>query len=101
MLSSPVRNSTASWLFEKLRELRLHRGLSQEAFAEEAQISYKYYQALEAGRKVDLRLSTVERLARAHGLEVWELLVPHAAAPAVAESPAKYRTLPRRRSQKR
>jgi transcriptional regulator with XRE-family HTH domain len=51
--------------------------LTQEAFAESASISYKYYQAVEAGRKPDLRLSTLERLAKAHGLEVWELLSPN------------------------
>lgn len=66
----------------------MYRGLTQEAFAEEAQISYKYYQAVEAGRKIDLRLSTLERFAAAHGLEVWELLLPTGSVPAVAEPPA-------------
>jgi hypothetical protein len=37
---------------------------------------YMYYQAVEAGRKRDLRLSTLERLAAAYGLEVYELLTP-------------------------
>jgi len=45
-------------------------------FAESAGMSYKYYQAIEAGRKPDLRLSTLERLAKDHGLEVCELLSP-------------------------
>ncbi len=61
-------------LLKRLRQLRLRRGLTQEAFAEQAGFSYKYYQAVEAGRKRDLRLSTLERLAQAHGLEVWQLL---------------------------
>ena len=39
-------------------------------------MSYKYYQAVEAGRKADLRLSTLERLATAYGLEVYQLLAP-------------------------
>jgi transcriptional regulator with XRE-family HTH domain len=51
-------------------------GLTQEAFAERAGMSYKYYQAVEAGRKEHLRLSTLERLAQAYGLEVYELLSP-------------------------
>ena len=51
-------------------------GLTQEAFAELSGISYKYYQAVEAGRKRELRLSTLERLASAYDLEVWELLAP-------------------------
>ncbi|HVS53002.1 MAG TPA: helix-turn-helix transcriptional regulator [Opitutaceae bacterium] len=69
----------------RIRELREQRGLTQEAFAEEAEISYKYYQAIEAGRKIDLRISTLERLAKAHGLEVWELLLPQMPAGAVGE----------------
>jgi transcriptional regulator with XRE-family HTH domain len=81
-------------LIDRVRELREQRGLTQEAFAEEAQISYKYYQAIEAGRKVDLRLSTLERLARAHGLDVWELLLPQPSGTAVGEAPAKYRKTP-------
>lgn len=37
--------------------------------AEQAGFSYKYYQAIEAGRKRELRLSTLDRLAKAHGME--------------------------------
>lgn len=50
--------------------------MTQEAFAERAGMSYKYYQAVEAGRKVELRFSTMERLAAAYGIELWELLAP-------------------------
>lgn len=39
-------------------------------------MSYKYYQAVEAGRKLELRFSTLERLAGAYGIELWELLAP-------------------------
>ena len=63
-------------LIPRLRELRERRGLTQEAFAEKAGFSYKYYQAIEAGRKRELRLSTLDRLAAAHGLECWQLLHP-------------------------
>jgi transcriptional regulator with XRE-family HTH domain len=77
--------STVEHLLERIRSLRLERGLTQEAFAEKAQISYKYYQAIEAGRKIDLRLSTLERLARAHNLELWELLLPQMPRHAAAE----------------
>lgn len=52
----------------------LERGWTQAEFAERISMSYKYNQAVEAGRKLDLRLSTLIRLADAHGLEVWELL---------------------------
>ena len=63
-------------LTARLRELRVSRGLTQEAFAETAGFSYKYYQSIEAGRKREVRLSTLDRLAQAHGIETWELLHP-------------------------
>jgi transcriptional regulator with XRE-family HTH domain len=71
-----VAKSTLKHLLKRLRQLREANGLSQEAFAERSGISYKYYQAVEAGRKCELRLSTLERLAQAYGIEVWELLAP-------------------------
>lgn len=63
-------------LLIRLKQLRKAHDLTQEQFAEKAGMSYKYYQAVEAGRKPDLRLSTLERLANAYGLEVYELLSP-------------------------
>jgi len=63
-------------LLKRLKTLRKEQGLSQERFAELAGISYKYYQHIESGRKPDLRLSTLERLAAAYGLGVWQLLLP-------------------------
>lgn len=60
----------------RLRELRAQHGLTQERFSELAGISYKYYQALEAGRKADPRLSTLERVARVYSIGVHELLAP-------------------------
>jgi transcriptional regulator with XRE-family HTH domain len=49
-------------------------GLTQEAFAEKFGFSYKYYQKIESGRKKQIWLETVERLAKAFGLEVSQLL---------------------------
>ena len=74
-------DKTLRLLLEKLRQLRRISGLTQEQFSEAAGLSYKYYQAVEAGRKRELRLSTLERMARAHGLEVWELLTPVKTSP--------------------
>jgi transcriptional regulator with XRE-family HTH domain len=71
-----VEGKTLGILLRRLRELRKRHGLSQEAFAEKAGMSYKYYQAVEAGRKRDLRLSTLEKLAAAYRIEVWQLLSP-------------------------
>lgn len=63
-------------LLWRLKALREERGWTQEKFAEHAGMAYKYYQAVEAGRKRELRLSTLERLARGHEMEVWQLLTP-------------------------
>ena len=60
--------------------MRAINRITQEQFAEKAGFSYKYYQAIEAGRKPDLRLSTLERLAKACGLELHELFAPQLGA---------------------
>jgi transcriptional regulator with XRE-family HTH domain len=59
-----------------LKQLRAAHCYTQEAFAEKANFSYKYYQAIESGRQRDVQLSTLECFARAYGLEVHELLGP-------------------------
>jgi transcriptional regulator with XRE-family HTH domain len=61
-------------LLKRLKRLRTQAGLTQEQFAERAGISYKYYQQIESGRKADLRLSTLERLANAHRIKLSSLL---------------------------
>lgn len=71
-----METETVQRLLGRLKALRVESGLTQEEFAEKSGISYKYYQAVEAGRKKDLRLSTLDRLATAHGLEAWQLLLP-------------------------
>jgi transcriptional regulator with XRE-family HTH domain len=97
MPSRFLKNLTA-----RIRHLREQRGQTQEEFAEHAQISYKYYQTIEAGRRVDLRVSTLERLANAHGLELWELLLPHRGEPGVSEGKqARYGKTTRRTKRKK
>ncbi|WP_309400021.1 helix-turn-helix domain-containing protein [Cerasicoccus maritimus] len=63
-------------LAERLKSLRLSAKLTQEGVAEMASLSYKHYQSLEAGRKKDVKLSSLVQLARAFELEPWELLYP-------------------------
>ena len=75
---------------DRVRQLREERGLTQEAFAERAGLKYKHYQAIEAGRKIDFRISTLEKLAKACGLDPYELLLPENLISAVAEVQAKY-----------
>jgi transcriptional regulator with XRE-family HTH domain len=64
----------AKRLLARVKSVRESLGLSQEKFAENAGMTYKYYQHVEAGRKRDLRLSTLQKLAHACGVELSELL---------------------------
>jgi transcriptional regulator with XRE-family HTH domain len=83
-----VANPTLKRLLSRLKQLRDLHGLTQEQFAESSGISYKYYQAVEAGRKRELRLSTLERLAAAYSIEVWQLLSPACPQSRVPQRPA-------------
>jgi transcriptional regulator with XRE-family HTH domain len=62
------RPEEALFLAKRLRALRKQAGLSQEGLAEHAGISYKMYQSYEAGRRWNLRLSSILKLAAIHGL---------------------------------
>jgi transcriptional regulator with XRE-family HTH domain len=59
----------------RLRELRKQAGLTQEAFAERAKFSYKYYQGIERGQWTNLRLRTLEKLAKGYGITLAELFI--------------------------
>jgi len=63
-------------LMMRLKELRKIHDVTQEEFSEITGFSYKFYQLIEIGKKNDLRLSSLERLAKAYGIEVHELLAP-------------------------
>lgn len=91
-----MANDTATRLLARVKELREARGLSQEAFAEKAGLGYKYYQHVESGRRRDLRLSTLEKLAVACGLKLWELLNLDVSPLTLAQDPPKneFRTPP-------
>jgi transcriptional regulator with XRE-family HTH domain len=67
---------TSKFIRKRLKDLRKASGLTQERFAELAGISYKYYQEVEAGRKTELRISTIEKMAKAYHLKVYQLLSP-------------------------
>lgn len=71
-MESPIPNR----LLKRVRALREQMGLTQEGFAERAGLSYKYFQAVERGRKADLRLSTIIKLATGLEIEVWQLFGP-------------------------
>ena len=44
--------------------------------AEVVGFEFKFYQKLEGGRKPQIKIETVERLAKPFGLEVWQILAP-------------------------
>jgi len=70
---TPASTSLAK-LAQRLRELRQRHGLTQEEAAGVCGISYKFYQQIEANRKKQIWLETVERLAAGYGLAAQELL---------------------------
>jgi transcriptional regulator with XRE-family HTH domain len=69
-----VPQDITDFVLKRLKALRRKHGLTQEQFSEMSGIAYKYYQQLEAGRKRDLRLSTLQRISTAYGIEVHQLL---------------------------
>jgi transcriptional regulator with XRE-family HTH domain len=71
------KSTTGKPLIARLRELRKRHALTQEKFSELSGVAYKYYQLIEGGHRVDLRLSTLEKLAKAYGIGVHELLAPN------------------------
>lgn len=83
-----MANETAKRVLTRVKELREALSLSQEAFAERAGLKYKHYQSMEAGRKTDIRFSTLEKLSKACGLELWQLL-NFEVMPKVSEDPPK------------
>jgi NTP pyrophosphatase (non-canonical NTP hydrolase)/DNA-binding XRE family transcriptional regulator len=98
---SPVVKNLAQRLLARVKQRREGLGLTQEAFAEKAGLGYKYYQHVEAGRRRDLRLSTIEKLAKACELKLWELMEVDAPLPLVAEADTSTdRARPARRSAK-
>ena len=98
---SAVANETAKRLLARVKEIRVAFGLSQEAFAERAGLKYKYYQHLEAGRKRDVRLSTLLKLAKACRLELWDLLNFQAEPAILAEPEPPAAGKPARRPRRR
>jgi transcriptional regulator with XRE-family HTH domain len=63
-------------LIARLRELRKRHSLTQEKLSEISGVAYKYYQLIESGKRIDLRLSTLGKLAGAYGIGVHELVAP-------------------------
>lgn len=71
-----AKSVTGKILIARLRELRKRHSLTQEQFSEISGVAYKYYQLIEIGRRIDFRLSTLEKIAKAYGIGVHDLLAP-------------------------
>jgi transcriptional regulator with XRE-family HTH domain len=61
-------------LGNKIKEIRKKRGITQEKLAELIGTSYKYIQRIEGKNPPDIRLTTIERLAKALKIKPAELL---------------------------
>jgi transcriptional regulator with XRE-family HTH domain len=97
-----VESDLATRLLELVKQLRQERALSQEEYAERAGLDPKHYQHVEARRKTDFRMSTLEKLARGFGLAPWELLQLVEESPVLGEErQAKYRRTAKKRPDKK
>ena len=60
---------------KRVKEVRQERGMTQEELAEAIKTSYKYIQRIEGKTPPDIRLSTVERIAKALQIPLNNLLI--------------------------
>lgn len=97
-----MANETTKRLIARVKQIRLARGLTQEQFAERADLDPKYYQHAEAGRKPNPGMETLLKLAKGCGVELWQLLNFDTELPALAEDQAKYgsKTTPAKKARK-
>ena len=59
---------------KRLKELRTKRGLTQQELAELADLDYKHIQRLESKTPTDVKLETIEKLAKAFKISCSKLL---------------------------
>ena len=59
---------------KRLKQLRKKHGYTQQKIAELASLEYKHIQRLEGKKPCDVKLSTVEKIAKAFGLSLSKLL---------------------------
>ena len=79
--------ASETFLRDRLRLLRGKSGLTQEVIAELAGISSIYYQSIEAGRRPNVSLRIIDRIAEAYGLSIHELFAPRVPGIRIKESP--------------
>jgi transcriptional regulator with XRE-family HTH domain len=59
---------------KKVKKTRQKLGMTQEELAEAIKTSYKYIQRIEGKTPPDIRLSTIERIAKALNVQISQLL---------------------------
>ncbi|MDR1144786.1 MAG: helix-turn-helix transcriptional regulator [Verrucomicrobiales bacterium] len=76
----------------RIRKLREQAGLTQADMAERSGFSLLYYQNIEAGRRVNTPLHTIEKIAAALEISLRELFAktPPAMSPLKATAPPHY-----------
>jgi transcriptional regulator with XRE-family HTH domain len=63
-------SEASKFVANRLRQLRKQTALSQEQTADLVDVTFKYYQRLESGIVLGMRLSTLERIAKAYGIDL-------------------------------
>ncbi len=64
-------------LGQKVKELRVSKGMTQQRLAEKAEVSHSLISALESGRRKYVSAQDIERLAKAldiHSNDLWKLV---------------------------
>ena len=69
-----MSRDTRLLLSKRLRQLRQRYHYTQQAVAEKARLDYKYYQSIEGKRPPNVTFDSLERLAKALGISLSELL---------------------------
>lgn len=75
-MAAAENRSAREVLATNLRRVRGNLGLTQDALADEAGLHRTFVGAVERSER-NISLDNIEKLARALGVEAWELLRPH------------------------
>ena len=63
-------SDASQFIAGRLRQLRTQAAFSQEQAADLVGVTFKYYQRLESGRVLGIRISTVEKVIKAYGIDL-------------------------------
>jgi len=92
--------SSLDFIRFRIRALRLRHHLTQQELAEIADFSQNFLQQIESGRKKEIWVSTVERLAAAFSLSLHEFFAPEMpTGTKLAKRPVSSRVHGRKRTQ--